>query len=73
MIPSDAATRGLISNNLPLGVATDGLIYIAVISKPYDASGGVTGKVQEDLYRWRKRDDKEILEIIMGIVLSGRL
>ena len=74
MIPLDAATRGLISNNLPLGVATDGLIYIAVSAKIFDASGGgISGKIQEDLYRWRKRDDKEILEIIMGIVLSGRL
>lgn len=39
----------------------------------YDGGGGVTGRVQEDLYRWRRRDDVEILEIIMGIVLSGRL
>ena len=68
MIPLDAATRGLISNNLPLGVATDGLIYIAVSAKIFDASGGVSGKVQEDLYRWRLRDDKELLELLYVIV-----
>ena len=51
-------------------------IVIPVPEEPeriFDAGGGVTGKVQEDLYRWRLRDDKEIIEIIMGIVLSGRL
>jgi len=57
-----------------LCIATDGLLYCPPTKKAiFDAGGGVTGKVQEDLYRWRKRDDKEIIEIIMGIVLSGRL
>jgi len=35
--------------------------------------GGVSGRIQEDLYRWRIRDDEEIIDIIMAIVLSGRL
>ena len=70
------ATQGYIERGEcpALCIATDGLLYCPPISKAiFDAGGGVTGKVQEDLYRWRKRDDKEIIEIIMGIVLSGRL
>ena len=41
----------------------------------FDAGGGggVHGKVQEDLYRWRLREEMEIIDIIIGIVLSGRL
>jgi len=70
------ATQGYIERGEcpALCIATDGLLYCPLAKKAiFDAGGGVTGKVQEDLYRWRLRDDKEIIEIIMGIVLSGRL
>jgi len=72
------ATQGYIERGEcpALCIATDGLLYCPPTEKPeriFDAGGGVTGKVQEDLYRWRLRDDKEIIEIIMGMVLSGRL
>lgn len=69
------ATRGYIERGTcpTLCIASDGLLYCPPTPKIFDAGGGVTGKVQEDLYRWRKRDDKEILDIIMTIVLSGRL
>jgi len=72
------ATQGYIERGEcpTLCIATDGLLYCLPTEKPeriFDASGGVTGKVQEDLYRWRLRDDREILDIIMTIVLSGRL
>ncbi|MBE9573955.1 MAG: hypothetical protein IMF20_02345 [Proteobacteria bacterium] len=58
-------------NGLPLFSLPGKRLVVRVID--YDGGGGITGKVQEDLYRWRKRDDKEILDIIMTIVLSGRL
>jgi hypothetical protein len=51
-------------------------IIVPVPEEPeliFDAGGGVTGRIQEDLYRWRQRDDEEIINIIMTIVLSGRL
>ena len=69
------ATRGYIERGQcpALCIATDGLLYCPAREVVFDAGGGVTGRVQEDLYRWRKRDDKEILDIIMIIVLSGRL
>jgi len=70
------ATQGYIERGEcpALCIATDGLLYCSPTKKAiFDAGGGVTGKVQEDLYRWRLRDDKEIIEIIMGMVLSGRL
>ena len=76
MLPSlTIATRGYVEQGVcsTLCMASDGLLYCPPKLKIFDASGGVTGKVQEDLYRWRKRDDKEILDIIMTIVLSGRL
>jgi len=69
------ATQGYIERGecQTLCIATDGLLYCPPVRRIYDSGGGVYGKVQEDLYRWRLRDDIEILEIIMGIVLSGRL
>jgi hypothetical protein len=68
--------------NLPLGIATDGLIYLPVSAyspPPYLSHGH--GGWPDKRPRWeheeiRKRifeDDKEILEIIMSMVLSGRL
>lgn len=72
MISIHAATRGLISNNLPLGIATDGLIYIPVVIPPSPSYGG--GWIAPD-YEWEKRererkileDDEEILNLISAI------
>lgn len=69
------ATRGHIERGQrpALCIASDGLLYTPTKKKIYDAGGGVYGRVQEDLYRWRKRDDKDMLDIIMTIVLSGSI
>jgi len=56
-------------NGIPLLSLPGGIRRVKV----FDYAGGVSGKIHEDLYRWRLRDDKEILDIIMTMVLSGRL
>jgi len=59
-----AATRGLISNNIPLGLVTDGLIYIKVIiDKP---SGG--GSCKHGNLWLQKEGDREFLEIICALM-----
>ena len=63
--------RSISLNGLPLFSLPGSRRVVRVYD--YDGGGGITGKVQEDLYRWRKRDDKEILDIIMIMVLSGSI
>lgn len=72
MITIRAATRGLISNNLPLGIATDGLIYIAAVQpvQPGGVSGGGAGIERHGRF---VRDDREILDFIGVVVGSGIL
>lgn len=72
IIPLHVATRGLISNNLPLGIATDGLLYIPVPVTPVRPGGfGRYGYYEED---WRRKDreiledDQEILEMLSLIM-----
>ena len=64
-----AATRGLISNNLPLGIATDGLIRIKV-GRPGPSFFCKTVDVVEREFKLIKirEDDEEILEILMAIM-----
>ena len=61
-------------NGLPLFSVPGGSAVIPSLEVARGGGGsGVSGRVQEDLYRWRIRDDEEIIYIIMAIVLSGRL
>ena len=71
LVSIHAATRGLISNNLPLGIVTDGLIHRVE---------GVGGRRKQPPISWQYekpevnfreqilKDDAEILEVL-GIIV----
>lgn len=71
LVSIHAATRGLISNNLPLGIATDGLIH------RIEGTGGrrkyapVSWQYEKTEVNFREqilKDDAEILEMIATIL-----
>ena len=72
LIPSQVATRGLISSNLPIGIVSDGLIHF--ISEPPSggSSGGGGGWAGHKIVIQDRTDD-DIQEILAMVLSSGIL
>jgi hypothetical protein len=71
LISIHAATRGLISNNLPLGIATDGLIHRIEGIGGRKKYAPVFWKYEKPEVSFREqilKDDSEILEMIATIL-----
>ena len=67
-VPLDVVTGGYIAPYIPIGCMSDGYLRIATIG---GAQPG--GPVQSKLHKLQLREDGEILNILIDLVLSGRL
>jgi hypothetical protein len=71
LVSIHAASRGLISNNLPLGIATDGLIHRMEGIGDRKKYAPVSWKYEKTEVSFREqilREDVELLEIISTIL-----
>ena len=71
LVSIHAATRGLISNNLPLGIATDGLIHRIEGMGGGKRHAPISWQYEKPEVNFREqilKEDREILELL-GVVV----